>query len=109
MERLGEEINQPVVDAWRAANDVEEGDLVAPDTRLNLKAGDNVLLCYFLPLVVYGPAPENADCFFGGYDPWFGPDPMAFLVSDITDRIGPNGETMPIVDPEEPEPEEEVP
>jgi hypothetical protein len=105
MDRLPDsEIEPQAIAAWQAANDVSEGDPAAPGT--NLIAGDHVLLVGWLPIVVYGPAPAAGGCFYGGYAPYFGTEPLAFLTSDITDRIGPNGETMPIVD--EPEGEEEV-
>jgi hypothetical protein len=105
MDRLPDsEIEPQAIAAWQEANDVSEGDPAAPGT--NLVAGDHVLLVGWLPIVVYGPAPAAEGCFSGGYAPYFGTEPMAFLTTDITDRIGPNGETMPIVD--EPEGEEEV-
>lgn len=106
MDRLPDSEIEPLhIAAWRTTNSVNVGDDAAPDT--NLKVDDHVLLAGWLPIVVYGPAPEHEGCFLGGYHPYFGEEPMAFLLTDITDRIGapPGSEGMPIVD--EPEEEEE--
>jgi hypothetical protein len=105
MERLTD-IDPATAEPWRTANGVSLGDNAAPGT--NLVAGDHVQLARWLPIEVYGPSPNAEGCFNGGYEPYFGPEPMIFVLGDITDRCGPNGETMPIYD-DEPDVEEEVP
>lgn len=110
MDRL-EDINHEQLDGWRTENGVSPGDPVGEGT--NVKTDDHVMWAGFIPLIVYGPAPNSPGCFTGGYSPWFGDAIYPFGLADITDRIGapPGNEGMPIYDPppEPPEEEEEVP
>jgi hypothetical protein len=115
MDRLTD-IDQTQIDTWRANNNAQPGDPAVPALPgCNLKIDDHVLMCGFLPLVIYGVEGDgtNPECFMGGHVLWFGEGVYPFLISDITDRIGPppGNEGMPIYDPppEEEEPEEEVP
>jgi hypothetical protein len=89
---------QTIVDNWRAENNVQMSDHVVDGTNLVVDDHlqiDNSWLCVVL-------AGENGDG-VNAFVPEWGDFIMPIdLVDYITDRAGPNGQTMPIYDAVEP-------
>jgi hypothetical protein len=97
MERIAEtEYDQAAIDAFRTDRGVTMSDVVQPGT--NLVIDDHLRIVDAFNVVVVAPEGGSIWCYVWGQIMPFGD-----LQDYVTDRIGPNGETMPIFDDEEEE------
>jgi hypothetical protein len=89
--------HQALIDEWRAANNVQPTDVIIPGT--NAVVDDHFWLVDSFNFIVAGPGGGNT--VQGLVPEWEMFEPMMFDGEAITDRIGPNGETMPMQDEEQ--------
>lgn len=87
--------DQAIIDAWKTEHGTTPTDLVLPDT--NLVVDDHLRMVDAFNVVALGNEPGGYAWSYawGAIFPlWLGQD-----CEDVTDRAGPNGETMPIFVP----------